>query len=305
MTPPSHLWTLILAGGPGSRLLGWGGPDGGPDVPKPYRDLAGDGPLIEGACRRARRLAPTARTVIVVAAEHETWWFPRRSRWPGAVWMVQRHDRGTGGAILTAALFVLGRDPDGVMTILPADHAVDDEDAFATGLKAARRHVAAHPDCLVLLGAPADAGGDDAGYGWIVPVAPPGRGLERVARFVPRPGAGDGGALRAEGALIDTFLVTGTARMFLALFKLTRPDCVDGALENLLSSGLTPASLMRAQASLPRLDFGADLLAHPAVAPHLRVAPLPECGWADLGTPARVEAFRNRAGVRVPPPGAG
>ncbi|HEX7878040.1 MAG TPA: sugar phosphate nucleotidyltransferase [Candidatus Eisenbacteria bacterium] len=300
MTPFPNHWIVILAGGSGTRLRGWAGPDGAAHVPKCYRNLDGDGPLIDGAWNRARRLAPAGRTVIVVAQDHEAWWLPLRARWPGAVWMVQRHDRGTGGAILSAALLVLGRDADAVMTILPADHAVRDDKAFAAALKGLRREAARQAEALILLGAPAGAGTDEDGYGWIVPepanhpTASNEPALRKVARFVPRPAPGAGDRLRADGALVDTFLVTGTARTLLKLFKLTRPTLVDGALENLLSSGLTPAALIRSQATLPHLDFGADVLASAAVAPHLLVARLPVCGWADLGTPERVEAWRGQ-----------
>jgi hypothetical protein len=44
---------------------------------------------------------------------------------------------------------------------------------------------------------------------------------------------------------------------------------------------------------LPALDFSRDLLGH--CIGRLRVLPAAACGWTDLGTPARIAAWRSGA----------
>lgn len=292
MKPSPHDWTILLAGGTGARLHGWVGPDDGGHIPKPYRRLVGGMALLDQAVARARRMVPACRLVLVVSAEHETFWRPRRADIPGATWLVQRCNRGTGVAILSALSFILLRDPEATITIMPVDQAIDDEKAFLAGLLKGRRVVRRHPHQTVLFGC-ADTRGDD-GYGWIVPGEALEPDVRSVTRFVGRPDAEETGRLRQSGALVDTFLLVGSARGLLAQFRRTDPEVIDCYLACLLDAGPTPASLMRLQASLPTLEFGRWFLESAAARGELAVATLPSCGWADVGTPERVLAWLDR-----------
>ena len=288
----THDWTVLLAGGTGTRLRGWVGPDDGGHIPKPYRRLVGGAALLDQAVARARNVVPACRLVLVVSAEHETFWRPRRADLPGATWLVQPGDRGTGVAILSALSFILLRDPEATLTIMPVDQAVDDEKTFLAGILKGRRVVKRHPQQTILFGC-AETEVDD-GYGWIVPGEALEPNVRRVTRFVGQSDAEESRRLRQSGALVDTFLLVGSARGLLAQFRRTDPELIDGYLASLLDAGPTPASLMRLQVSLPTIEFGRWFLESAAARGELAVATLPSCGWADVGTPERVLAWLDR-----------
>lgn len=292
MSETRHDWVILLAGGRGARLRGWAGPDGAGDVPKPYRCLVSGMSLLDQAVARARRLVPVCRMVIIVAADHRSWWQSSRAKLPGATWLVQDVDRGTGGAILSALALLLLRDPEAVVTVMPIDQAIDDEEAFVAAVRCGRRAVSHHPELTILLGS-AETRVDD-GYGWIVPGASLERGLRRVERFIGRPRPDESPRLTQSGALADTFLVTAAGRTLLSQFHRADPVLIDRYLASLMDVGGTPAALMRLEASLPPLDFSRWYLEPAARRGELAVTTLPSCGWTDIGTPERVTAWHDR-----------
>ncbi|MDZ4805808.1 MAG: NTP transferase domain-containing protein [Candidatus Eisenbacteria bacterium] len=292
MKQSPHDWTILLAGGSGTRLCGWAGPDDGAHIPKPYRRLVHEEALIDQAVARARHLGPACRLVLVVSAEHESWWRPRRPQIPGVTWLVQRDNRGTGGAILSALSFLLIKDPEAAFTLMPVDQAIDDEENFLAGIRQGREALTRHPERTILLGSGDD--GVDDGYGWIVPGETLEPGLRGVTRFVGRAEPEEAGILRRSGALVDTFLLVGAARTLMAQFRRASPELIERYLSTLLDVGPAPDSLMRRQAALPILDFGRWFLEPAAARGELAVATLPPCGWADIGTPERVEAWLDR-----------
>ncbi len=50
---------------------------------------------------------------------------------------IEPEPRDTAPAVLIAALFLQESDPDGLMLIAPADHAIPDADAFRAAIEAA------------------------------------------------------------------------------------------------------------------------------------------------------------------------
>ena len=74
MEKQGNLWSIVLAGGDGSRLSQITGGFEGRAVPKQYCSVKGGPSLLRQALRRARAVAGPDHTTVVVAAEHRRWW---------------------------------------------------------------------------------------------------------------------------------------------------------------------------------------------------------------------------------------
>lgn len=173
---------MVLAGGAGERF--W--PASRRARPKPFLQVVGGRTLLEATLSRARRFARPDRVWIVCGAEHARA-IRSESGLPAARVLVEPRRRNTAMAAAWAAHRVRAVDEDAVVAVLPADHHVPDEAAFARDVKRAAR--AAADDVLVTLGvAPTRP---DTGYGYIQGGAPvPGHaGFLQVRRFVEKPDA--------------------------------------------------------------------------------------------------------------------
>lgn len=101
-------------------------------MPKPFLPLMdGEDTLLQSTLRRVSKLSEVNRPVIVCGAAHET--VVREQTTPGIALLLEPEGRGTAPALCAAALLV-GRQagPDAVLLALPSDHAIADEQAFAT-----------------------------------------------------------------------------------------------------------------------------------------------------------------------------
>ena len=170
----------ILCGGAGSRL--W--PVSRELHPKPFIRLADGESLLQKAFLRAARLPETAQVLTVTNREL---YFKTRDDFAevnrGGVktsYLLEPFGRGTAAAIAAAALHVEGEDgADAAMLVLPADHLIADEKAFAAAVASAVALAA--QGRLVTFGIrPASP---ETGYGYIEA-----DGTE-VRRFVEKPSA--------------------------------------------------------------------------------------------------------------------
>jgi len=182
--PGASLHAVILAGGAGERF--W--PASRRHKPKPFLEVVGGKSLLAATLARARRLAPPERTWIVCGSEHAAA-VRREARLPRGHVLVEPRRRNTALAIAWAAHAIAARDRDAVLAVLPADHHIPDEAAFARDLAVAAR-AAASEGALVTLGvAPTRP---DTGYGYIrvgKPASAVHPRLRRVDRFVEKPDA--------------------------------------------------------------------------------------------------------------------
>jgi mannose-1-phosphate guanylyltransferase/mannose-6-phosphate isomerase len=179
---------VILAGGSGTRL--W--PMSREQYPKQLIGLLGADSLLQSTTRRLDALDaghPLADQLIVVANEEHRFTTAEQLRTSGKAsrLILEPIGRDTAPALTVAALSIAAHDDDGIMVVMPADHAVTDIEAFHTAVAAGVQH--AHEGHIVTMGiVPTHA---ETGYGYIRLGAPLGRAgtldAHKLDRFVEKP----------------------------------------------------------------------------------------------------------------------
>ena len=92
-------WSIILAGGEGTRLRELTTTRAGVTVPKQFCSLAGGPTLLGETLRRAEGLSSRDRIVVVVSARHERFWKHDLRALPRENVIVQPEARGTAAGI--------------------------------------------------------------------------------------------------------------------------------------------------------------------------------------------------------------
>lgn len=158
---------VIMAGGQGARF--W--PMSRMKSPKQFLSINANGEsLIQATSRRVEALTPQAQQMIVTNILHEPL---IRQHVPNAQVISEPIGRNTAASIGLGAIHIMKKHGDGVMIVLPADHAVKNEDVLRSTLQDAVS-VAANESLLVTIGIPPAS--PHTGYGYIK------RGAECAAR---------------------------------------------------------------------------------------------------------------------------
>jgi mannose-1-phosphate guanylyltransferase len=282
-------WTIVLAGGAGSRLAEESRRRYGYNRPKQYCDFDGTGTLLEKTLARGRRFADARHTLVVTTRAHRAEAQEILRFYPGIRTIEQPCGRETTPGIALPILHVYGRDPDDLAVLLPSDHHVADEAVFAAAVQRALEAVARHPDRIGVIGA--EPGELCEGYGWIVPKP----GLEHhVARFAEKPPSVELAGLRAAGALVNTFVLVGRVRTLAVLIGRHAP----GWWRALMTSYPDPAKLDAAFEVLPPSNFSTDVLER--IPDRLELIRLDaRAGWSDVGTPDRLAHALTPSGAPV------
>ncbi|WP_454871831.1 mannose-1-phosphate guanylyltransferase/mannose-6-phosphate isomerase [Paraburkholderia xenovorans] len=155
---------VILAGGSGTRL--W--PMSREQHPKQLIGLLGDDSLLQSTTRRLEGFEagyPLTEQLIVVANEEQRFTTAEQLRTSGKPTrlILEPTGRDTAPALTVAALSVAAQDEDGIMVVMPADHAVTDIAGFHAAVATGVQHAAAGH--IVTMGiVPTRA---ETGYGYI------------------------------------------------------------------------------------------------------------------------------------------
>ena len=213
---------VILSGGSGSRL--W--PVSRESFPKQLWPLISERSMIQETALRAR--GPCFAPPVVVCNEEHRFLIAEQLRAAGvegARIVLEPVGRNSAPAIAAAALLVAESDPDAVLWMMPADHAIPDGDALHRLL--ARAVDAARQGRIVTFGMkPAAA---ETGYGYIeVGDALPGLpGIHSLARFIEKPDAATAATLVASGRhLWNSGMFVFTARTLLEELDRHAPEVV-------------------------------------------------------------------------------
>jgi mannose-1-phosphate guanylyltransferase len=289
-------WTIVLAAGAGTRLRSMTRALHGRETPKQFAQIHGDESLLETTLRRVRRWSPAERTVIVVAKEHEALARFQVAPFSAVDVVAQPQNLGTGPGVLLPLARVLVRDPNATVVVVPSDHYVRDLQPFVDSVTKARMAAEASSS-VVLIGAVPDRAEPE--YGWIVARAEPELDGARVVRFEEKPPAGMARELLDAGALWNTFVMVGPARVLwqLAIEQLPEHRSLFEAYSLAIDTPAERETLTRLYRRMRHADFSRDVLHR---AKGLRTVTLEPCGWSDWGTPERVlESLRGSAGYHT------
>ncbi|HEY0663983.1 MAG TPA: sugar phosphate nucleotidyltransferase [Thiobacillaceae bacterium] len=283
----NHTWAVVLAAGDGTRLAGLTADHQGRHVPKQFCSVHGGPSLFGLALERARGLVPAERVCAVVAKDHAHWWRPTAAEMAPDGLIVQPRNRGTGNGVLLALTHILKRDPQARLIFLPADHHVLDEEALTAAMRGALE--AMPPECaeIFLLGVEPDEADPELGY--IIPQKTSNPDAQGVRHFVEKPSRAVAAKLIEEGGLWNSAIFAAQGQRLLEIFKQRFPAnaiAIRGALDKMADPSSPSWALGYLYERISEMDFSRHILQ--ACVSELRVIPVPQCGWSDLGTPGRV-----------------
>ena len=187
------IFPVILSGGSGSRL--W--PLSRESFPKQLLPLVGRRTMLQETALRVADPALFHPVTVVANAEHR-FVIAEQLRDIGAprpTIILEPVARNTAPAVAVAALVAEKADPEALILVMPADHAVPDPQAFVDAVRAGAP--AAQAGDLVLFGVQPDS--PATGYGYIRAGDAFQGAARRVAAFVEKPDLATAEAYLADG----------------------------------------------------------------------------------------------------------
>jgi mannose-1-phosphate guanylyltransferase len=293
------LWTIILAGGDGTRLRSLTERITGDDRPKQFCAFVDGETLLERTRSRVELFTRPDHQVVVVTRSHARFWQALRGELAPGRLVVQPSNLGTLAGIVYPLLRVRELAGNPVVVVTPSDHEVTDARAFASQLVHAAAALEGLPDRVVILGVEAES--PEPQYGWIEPESIPlpdgGAPVYGIRQFVEKPSPAAARELFARGCLWNSFVMVGRVDAFLDLVRRAEP-AVLARLAPLGAPGDEEPLAEAIYANLQPVNFSERVLAR--VPGRLLVTPVKGVGWCDMGTPQRVLASLRQSG-RTPP----
>lgn len=154
------VYAVIMAGGSGTRF--W--PKSTKKLPKQFLSLFGDGTMIQNTVRRVEPIIPQERILVVTNANYVELVKKQLPSVPEDNIVGEVLAKNTAPCVALAAELIYKKDSDAVMVVLPADHHIEEPEAFNQYLKAAIEK-ARSGENLVTIGINPDR--PETGYGYI------------------------------------------------------------------------------------------------------------------------------------------
>lgn len=287
------MFAIVMAGGSGTRL--W--PLSRRETPKQLLALIGETSLLQQTVARLGALLKPQDIYVITSEAHARATRAQLPALPEENVLGEPLARSTAVAAGLATVLAR-RESDEVALVLPADHFVADEPAFAEALREAAR--TAERGYLVTLGVvpthPA------TGYGYVKAGARfhEASATALVERFVEKPDADTAAAIVGEGnAFWNAGIFVWRVYAFRQAVERFQPDLAS-ALDRIGEIHRTPGWMGRVRDILekvPAITIDVGLAEPAAVEGRMAVVPL-DAGWSDIGSwSSLLEALSSARGA--------
>lgn len=142
-----HTYTVILAGGGGTRL--W--PKSRKQTPKQFLTLIGDETMIQITANRITELIPWERVIVVTNKIYEKEVKKQLPKVPKENIIAEPQKKDTALAMLVGTLYAKSMDPEATIINMASDHIVTDKKEFFRVMRLAAK-TATETDNLVTVG---------------------------------------------------------------------------------------------------------------------------------------------------------
>ena len=296
-------YALVLAGGEGKRLRPFVHLLRQDLLPKQYVNVIGCRSMLEHTLDRAERLAPAPHVFTVINRNHLI--FPdvcrQIAKRPIGTVVVQPENKETTAGILLALLHIAKRAPQSIVTMLPSDHFVLEEEELLSYLKFAHHVVEQNSSRIVLLGL--DPERAESEYGYIIP----GRRLRqgsnsffRIASFVEKPDRDAAQKLVRTGALWNTMMMVFKTSTLLDVISFLAPTIFDAfrPIDTAINRADEEAVTKTIYQQLPPSNFSKEILEPLAnnESAGLVTMPVRNVLWSDWGSESRVMEVLRKTG---------
>ena len=273
----THLWVIIMAGGLGSRF--W--PVSQTDNPKQFIDVMGvDRSMLQLTFERFAKICPRDNIIVVTG---EAYVDRVREQLPGLLphqVLAEPLRRNTAPCVAYAAAVIGQRDPQAVVVVTPADHAVFHEERFIRDILQSADTVSGH-EWIVTLGAQPTR--PDTSYGYIQfreqPSLPSAHNLHKAVTFTEKPPVAMARQFIASGEFFwNCGIFVWTLDVLRKAYERHLPAIAEAFLDNGLDSLTDHLEQVYSQCEAVSIDHG---IMEKADNVHVLAASF---GWSDVET---------------------
>ncbi|MBB3047480.1 mannose-1-phosphate guanylyltransferase/mannose-6-phosphate isomerase [Litorivivens lipolytica] len=269
---------VLLSGGVGSRL--W--PLSRESFPKQFQDLTSDLSMLQETAARVDGLDNVADPLVVCNEEHRflvAEQFRNEKRRAAAI-ILEPEGKNTAPAVALAALRAVQTDPEAVLLVLPADHVIQQVEAFCEAV--GRGLPFAQKGQLVTFGIVPTS--PETGYGYLKRGDELAESTFTLAQFVEKPNRATAEAYLDSGEYCwNSGMFLFSARAYLEELGKYQPAMLK-ACEQAMASTQTDIDFLRvdakAFAACPADSIDYAVMEHTDRAVMVAL----DCGWSDVGS---------------------
>jgi mannose-1-phosphate guanylyltransferase len=273
-------YAIIMSGGRGKRL--W--PFSQVSLPKQFQRFVGETTLFQQTYQRLRQVMPADHIYTVTRSAYRPIIFEQVGEFLPENIIVEPSQKNTGPCIALGTAYIHHREPGATIVVLPADHHISGNEAFAEALEAGLSYAASTRD-LVTFGIRPEY--PHTGYGYIqvgdLVKSVHGLQVHRVRRFVEKPDLETATRLVATQEYYwNSGIFCWQAGVILEAFEQLLPRIYERMkkLQSHIGTDTELKMLARVYDQVASISIDKGVMEHSG---HVAVLPI-DVGWSDVGS---------------------